>query len=914
MLASPVLLPPSSQFWTQCARQIIGRNQTEAGLDFSALRVIVPAYEHAQWLINAMSAQLQTNFIPPRINTLSAWLALQLPDFNAPKVVSESERLMALYAQLREHAWLKKIFAARKNTDLLPLAQTLITLSDELTQAMLPKVVSGSNGELNAQQISQQIAPQWHQALAQLPMPAQELLSEEAQLVWQIWTSQLDGQDSVSLRFGQMMRLADAAPDALIWISPVAPEGIEQEFLTTYAQKQSVQLITLDWRSSALEGIFCQSWPEIVEPEQDAQTAQDQTIHKPINQFSTIGADSLEQEAQLGAQTILDWLQQGKTSIALIAQDRVVARRIRALLERAQVHVADETGWKLSTTRAAAGLAAWFDVVTTRAETEMLLDLLKSPYFQPPTMAQLDEKTNWVMSIELALLRANIVGGWDSINYALEAQPECVELVTQLKRLASQHSERKNLSEWLELTRQVLTEFGMWAQWQSDSAGQQVVLLIEQLGLDCAHLNELFSFSEWRVFMNLQLENTAFQGDKQDQRVVMLPLNGARLRRFDAVLMAGCDASHLPSQPKEVLFFTNAVRRECGLITREQRQRQQLRDFTELLSANPEVVLTWQRQQRGEDNPLSPWIERLNLRLQKTSLPTLVEHDVRLTDVTLSTITTIQPKPSAAPLQPATLSASGYNSFIACPYQFFATRMLGLSAMDTLSDKPEKRDYGGWLHAILKSYHDTLKAQPELYPKPKQEALLRDISDNYFAAIVQKNPAALGFSVRWKKSISAYIEWSQAFMDAGWQFQEGEIWLEKNLYWEDGQITLRGQIDRIDSNEQGEVAVLDYKTNQIAALKNKLKLSEDQQLPFYGLLAQTEQTPISSAHYVALEMTKEKMADVSADNYLNRQQDLQESITHSMSAIGRGAALPAQGISTVCQYCEVRGLCRKGAW
>ena len=151
-------------------------------------------------------------------------------------------------------------------------------------------------------------------------------------------------------------------------------------------------------------------------------------------------------------------------------------------------------------------------------------------------------------------------------------------------------------------------------------------------------------------------------------------------------------------------------------------------------------------------------------------------------------------------------------------------------------------------------------------------------------------------------------------MDAGWQFQEGEIWLEKNLYWADGQITLRGQIDRIDSNEQGEVAVLDYKTNQIAALKNKLKLSEDQQLPFYGLLAQTEQTPISSAHYVALEMTKEKMADVSADNYLNRQQDLQESIIHSMSAIGRGAALPAQGISTVCQYCEVRGLCRKGAW
>ena len=48
---------------------------------------------------------------------------------------------------------------------------------------------------------------------------------------------------------------------------------------------------------------------------------------------------------------------EGKQEIAVIAQDRVVSRRLRALLERAGVLVADETGWKLSTTRAAAALA-----------------------------------------------------------------------------------------------------------------------------------------------------------------------------------------------------------------------------------------------------------------------------------------------------------------------------------------------------------------------------------------------------------------------------------------------------------------------------------------------------------------------------------------------------------------------------
>jgi ATP-dependent helicase/nuclease subunit B len=41
---------------------------------------------------------------------------MQPPGESAPP--SESERLMQLYAQLREHGWLKKMFSARRNADL----------------------------------------------------------------------------------------------------------------------------------------------------------------------------------------------------------------------------------------------------------------------------------------------------------------------------------------------------------------------------------------------------------------------------------------------------------------------------------------------------------------------------------------------------------------------------------------------------------------------------------------------------------------------------------------------------------------------------------------------------------------------------------------------------------------------------
>src|SRR6202022_3672068 len=101
------------------------------------------------------------------------------------------------------------------------------------------------------------------------------------------------------------------------------------------------------------------------------------------------------------------WLQAGKSCIAIIAQDRVVARRMRALLERAQVFVFDETGWKLSTTRAASAIAALLDVVATRAETAALLDLLKSPFL----FADVRDKSERVMAIERSLRRANVLGG-----------------------------------------------------------------------------------------------------------------------------------------------------------------------------------------------------------------------------------------------------------------------------------------------------------------------------------------------------------------------------------------------------------------------------------------------------------------------------------------------------------------------
>lgn len=893
MLHAPILIPPGPDFWPRTARVLLRGPELDGlrgdGRDLSALRVLVPAHAHGHALKAALAQEARAALIPPRTATLPAWLDLLQP----PQAgTGRGERMMSLYAELRQHAWLKKLFSARRNTDLLPLAQTLLGLFDELSAALLPALQSDPGAADS----------RWQAALQQLPPPARTLLSDEAQLIWTLWKTQLDRHDPLASVFARMLQLAADADAPLVWVHPARPDPLQEAFLQAYARRRPVLPVTLDWRREAVRPVFAQAWEEMLE--ESAEPGPAAAVTPPAG-LRLHAAPGLEAEAQHAARTVTGWLREGKTRIAVIAQDRVAARRVRALLERAQVFVSDETGWRLSTTRSAAALAALLEVVSSDADTLALLDLLKAPCLY----AQRADKAERVMEIEQALRRRNVAGGWQPALAAVERWPEARALLAEVARQARSLAGRKTLEQWGRATGQALEQLGMRAALEADAAGAQVIALLDLLRQDCAGLGQQFSFAEWRAFLDLQLEATPFVPEVRERRVVMLQLNGAQLRSFDAVLMVGADAAHLPSRLDETLFFGDAVRRELGLPTREQMQRLQLRDFAELLGGGGEVVLSWQAQRDGETNPVSHWIERLQLALERAGHPRLPWHQAPAEQATLHSLPSRMPAPSAPQLLPRRLSASAWNSLAACPYQFFASRMLQLEVLDELSDMPEKRDYGEWLHAILRRYHETLREGT--VPPDRRQALLREISDQVFAEALADGGAALGYYVRWQKAMPAYLEWANAREAQGWRFAAGEHHFEKTLVWDDGQITLHGYVDRIDENEQGERAVLDYKTRAVQALRDKLREGEDHQLAFYGLLSDL---PVQAGVYVALELTRERTGDTQAADFEVWQARLEQRIVAALRAIAAGAPLPANGVGAVCEWCDMRGLCRKGTW
>ncbi len=877
---------PGPGFWSAAAHVLIS-----GPTELSRVRVLVPTYAHIAPMRQALASRLGLSFIPPDIRTLADWLASLPPVAEEVSASSPGERLLGLYAQLREQGWLKKLFEARRNTDLLPLAKTLISLSDELTEALLSAAVKQPEA----------VEDRWRAALAQFSPKAAAMLSSEAQLVWNLWSAQRDQRDPGLVRQSQLQRLAQDADSALFWISPIEPGDMEMDFLTAYAHQQPVSVVGLDWSKQVLPSSLQRAWPELSDAHDDGLSPSVDT--PPEFDLRLCPARNLEHEAQSAAQTIITWLMQGKTRLLIVPQDRVVARRVRALLERAEVFVSDETGWKLSTTRAAAVLASWLDLVATRGRPAALLDFIKSPFLFNDSVIEAQQRSE----IEKALTTQAVTVGWAGIKHAVDALPDAKRLIEVIVREAERCSGRKSIGEWVATTLGALDALGMHDAMSQDIAASQLMTMLDVLAQECESIDASFSLSEWRALLTLQLEQTEFVASKTDQRVVMVPLHGVSLREFDAAIIVGGDAEHLPSPPQDILFFTNAVRRELGLATREQRAQQQLRDFAGLLLTCPAVVLSWQSQIKGESNLVSPWIQRLQLELKIAAHSELKVHEVLLPPVTLQAHRSAMPLPIAPTLLPASLSASGYNLLVACPYQFFASRMLRLGSAEELTDLPEKRDYGNWVHSILLQYHETVAQQSTHVDQ--RLALLEQLSSDVFDQVLLHEPAALPYLVRWRKQIPGYLAWANAHEEAGWTFAFGERQSERTLSWEGGDIRLKGRLDRVDQHAEGQWMVLDYKTTDKGRLKRKLTEREDHQLSFYGLLSEQE---VTSAAYVAIDADKPDA--ILAEPYEAWRDALETRLKMDLKNIADGSTLPATGVGSTCDWCDVRGLCRKGNW
>ena len=848
----------------------------------------------------------------PRMTTLNLWAQSVTIE---PHIVPESRRLAWIYNALR----LSDFFAGMNRWQVATELLTLINECDRQSVALPQDEADFLRVVSEAVRATDNHAIQF-----------------EARLVHELWRAlQLSSSDGIDAYGAYMLRLGKIATQAtapLYVVGLLETTPAEQQFFSAYAQRQPVHVVRADAGLSAnsepLFALLHSAWAT-AEPDQGpphlmeraTQLRKRHSVSPAEACLSIFPARSLEQEAQAVEVTVRRWLHEGKCSIAIIAQDRLTARRARARLERSQVLIADESGWTLSTTTASSVVMRWLTLIAGDFYFRDLFDFLRSPFiFSNLTTA---DRESAILEMDHVLRNAKYVMGLNRLRQLIDRTDLQISTRSIAQTLAEAAimfaGKAKPFSIWLTNLLRSLEQLGATAMLEQDAAGRDLLSLLQTLMAELKSETAVYSLGEWRRWLDQQLEQASFRDRAIQSPVVLTHLGLTDGRHFDAVILLGADADHLPSAPGNTLF-NDAVLQQLGLPDRAKKRELELQRLIQALANAGEVLVTWQAEKAGEKNAPSPYWLRLQAlhrlaygsEIANSKLGELLHglNIVTVADKSAVVHGSTQPQPRAAKLLRDSLSASGYSSLLACPYQFYARHMLGLREEQDVVEELEKKDYGDLVHRVLAQFHQRFPVLAQQDELSIIEAL-HEISNAVFSTAPQTDYFARAWLLRWQKLVPAYITWQRDREEKGWRWQVSEVSLEQALPFATGRsIQLKGRLDRIDQNDES-FALLDYKTANVSQLQRRVAdSSEDAQLAFYAILADQ---PVVELAYVGLDQDPIKTHAIKGDAggiAATHRRRLQE----TLSAIAANAALPAQGVDGVCQYCEAQGICRKRYW
>ncbi len=962
---SRVHLLPFEQDPLAFTAEIIFRDHGTLLPDLSHVTLLVPHLSAAASLRRHCVAQAQAagfgGLLGPHISSLREWALQFLPP--TIRICDTQVRELMLVEALNKHP---KLLA---NADPWSLTSDLLNLFDQLTleHIALPADLHTFKQQLASGYGLEAIQPQG--------------LGREASLVHTLWhalhqqlhaVGLVDETSAYLLALAQSTQNAHAQSNSLYLVGAHELARSEQEWLTAQLQHGQLTLVLNDQTggqtpygpgpvarlvealhihheikaASALSQALDTAYASATLPLQ--ARAREFVATHPSSPFTgnlrTLLLGSDEEESRAIDVQIRQWLIEGKRRIGVVTENRRLARRLRALLERAEVPLQDDSGWALSTTSAAAVLERWLECVEEDCAHLPLLDLLKSPFIFHDIDADL--RKNAVCRLEQDVIQhENIARGLARYRHHLlqrnarlqHWQPQTQPLLLQLLDLLQlAHNTLAPLlhghhpaRDFITSLTQSLSHLQMTALLEQDDAGARLLQVLEQMGHSAAQVDLPLNWLGFRTWLGRNLERHTFKPIQTGSPVILLGLGPAHLQRFDALIFASVEQEYLPGHTPQTPFFNDMVRRELGLATTAEHFAGRFYIFRELLESSPQRLITARREQQGEPVTLSPWLAILRAFHLEAWQQSLDDHELlqliqdnntylNRDDGSALPTAMGQPRPGTPPeMVPDKFSPTDYDRLLACPYQYYLARCLQLAPSEEVSELLSKAEYGQRVHRCLQAFHAGIEGLPgpfkQVITAQTREAaieVLSSIADRVFAADVEDNFAHHGWLQQWRKQLPDYVEWEIARQQQ-WQFWRAEVPAQIDI--DDGHI-LKGRLDRIDTHAD-TTAVIDYKTGRLPT-KQEVQQGEHVQLPSYALLAQQlgrgNTTQVDYVRFDPREgiktfsLIEEDLTELSEAN-LARLQGL-------IVQIQAGHAMPAWGDEKTCEYCEMKDVCRRQVW
>lgn len=936
--------------------------------DLTALVILLPELTVAARLRRELLTAARTRgchaLLGPVITTPRLWVA-QHSEIQIPVISGYARELLLTEALVRH----PQLYGKARPWH---LTDSLLRLFDELTlhQYDLPGDIEAFHAHLMQAYGVRAAAPQ--------------ALSREASLVhtlWRAWHEQLHDIHSIDSHSAYLLQLShsisrlqtgthvyavgfsDWCAAEIVWVRTMAahagctvilhgnnPVSLDEgnthlslQILAEALGNSAAPKVTLSPRAVFLDAAFGPDSPPL------AARARAFSMQYPVSQvaehWTLFAAHGSEEEACAIELQVRRWLLSGVERVGIVTENRRLARRVRALLERANLVLDDLTGWALSTTRAASALERWLECVEEDFAHEPMLDVLKCAFIFFPGMER-DQHLAAVYRLEEDIVRnENVARNLERYRYHLRRRRERLptEFGTAHDAVEAlldhlQDAARPLISlldgcnrpahVFLHALHDSIARLGMDQKWSEDQAGARVLQELELLRTAAATSALHMTWLEFRAWLGRALEMYNFVPPLAGRRVQLFNFAHSALARFDALIIGGCEQEYLPNSGQTSPFFNDGVRAELGLRTAQFHRNAMLHDFLRLLESAPRVLLTRVRDRDGEEVIASPWWDTLQTfhhlaygtDLHDPELEALTgdpRAQVRGDDRAMLPQRTRMPEPRIdVALLPDTISAHGYQTLLNCPYQFFVVYGLKLKPSETVREALQKDDYGKRVHLCLQAFHSKIPGLPAPFgvrvTGDNRDAAIRHlemIARAAFARDLDDDFRHRGWLKRWLSVVPAYIDWE---IKRAMQWTVDAVELKQQHFIEAAGLTLNGRIDRVDTGNAG-AGIVDYKTGGVPQ-QHEIDAGEAVQLPFYAsLLADTRKA--TSVEFVAIETTTVKSSgELTGDalNILSTQNT--ERLVTVMHQLRNSHAAPAWGDVNTCAHCDMEELCRRPAW
>ena len=925
----------------------------------------------------------------PQVISFADWLEVAPGAWKFPKKQTDLERWLSVFVNLRKHKVLQSWFKAESEAGAWGLAQAVIDACDSLSEIVVPQLQSELNNALKTHALDteawlKKVELVLDQAIAKAYVGlSRNVVDEESAVLLTFWRYLTNIGDPVirkHLAMAAHMQLAKVNAERdrntvrpFIWLQTADPKPIDQElidgYLSDYAQFAPVVRVDMDWQSVAL-------WPEalcgldseghiaVANLQEESQI--DSNIQSNSHDgWRLLAARRFEELAWAATKSIESHLIAGKKNIALVAQDRLAARRARALLSRLgdALRIRDETGWKLSTTRAAAAFDSFLELIRAPKEgpsASALLEFLQNPYLDLPGSLNKSPELciGLVAQLEDILIASQAKSGWETFIVAVERantyaatngdspNAHLIDLIKFVRRIhIAWQQPTVNCSSAYDLLQKNLQDIGMTASLESDAAGKQLLEVLKDFDFRGGTYKDVkMRLPEWLSLIKTVIEESAYEeaGKEAQATLSILPLSSIRLRQFDAVVLVGCDEQQLPAFSEPPLFFSDTLNRYLKSSTIAAQYIQQARDLSQLLASCKNVDLLWQNKSKGGE-PLRPsaWIQRLQTKLKDWRVidvkPEGYEGSSQPIQMSVST-----PNPDLA--IPITVSPSAYKALRDCPYRYYVSSLLGLRKAKEFEEGFDASLAGQTLHALLKTFFQALKTEEEKTHSPIHQGIevrrqwmidhLMRYSEKEFERLIAGDARILGTLRDWQKQIPSFIDWQIQRENEGWRYHDAELPIGFTLSLLDPNgvqrnIRIAGRADRFDIHEfdSAAAAVVDYKNQKVKKIVDRAEnILDDPQLLIYAraanenaIAAHLPGRTVDRAEWVSLKAELDKGEDKNIRAHIvedmpNVMEQFSEQIAKDLNSLWARKPMQAFAPDSVCQFCEARGVCRKGMW